>query len=79
MLFVNLSELGPEEKGILKYIDGDEIYTARLSNLGFNRETVITGMPYRRKGLAAFRVLNTVIALRNDDAGNIYVIKEGEL
>lgn len=71
---MNLNDLKLGEKGILKNIADDLEIKKRLQDIGFTKnsqiECVLTSA---FKGPIAYRIKNTVIALRRDDAKKILV------
>ena len=71
---MKLCELRINQKAIINFVDTSDLSALRLIEIGFSKgsevEKVISGIS---KSLNAYKVKNTVVALRNNTADNIKV------
>jgi Fe2+ transport system protein FeoA len=75
----NLTQINPNEKVTIdsNNIKGNNKH--HLENLGFIKGNQITYLyPSLNKNPKAYLIKNTIIALRNEDAKNIIVIREDQ-
>jgi ferrous iron transport protein A len=76
---VNLLDLNIGEEAIIRELKIDNSLKFRLQDIGFLKNTKIKVLHSSPSGdPRAYFIKNTTIALRNKDAKNIIVQKEGE-
>lgn len=68
----SIAELQIGESRVVTTVDGDDLFTLRLASLGFTPQTTVTCVAISPiGGIKAYRVKETIIALRKNDAKRI--------
>lgn len=67
-----IAELQIGESRTVTAVDGDDPFATRLASLGFTPDTTVTCVAISPiGGIKAYRVKETIIALRKDDAKRV--------
>ncbi len=75
----NLLNLKPGEKGFVLRVEAEMGLKQRLRDIGFIKGTEVTMLHSSPTGdPRAYKLKNTVIALRNTDAKNIIISKQSD-